>query len=146
MLFPWRFGPYLPLRRGDKRIDFFLLTCTARREGNKVINATPDDTPQVTCTSGLTVYGDLKVSEACSEYDVLVIPGGIPDTVIDQDEVRTLVRRLCDAIKFVAVTWPARTFLTRADVHTDPSYNALTGEECQNLFDGRRVVEDVPNA
>lgn len=128
---------------GFAEFEMTLLGFVARQEKNEIVTTAPDDTPRVTGAGGLTVCADLVLSRAdADEFDALVIPGGPPESIVDRDDVSTLIRRFHETGKLVAAICAAPVHLARAGVLEGRQYTTSLKTNYRGLFDWPRKVDD----
>lgn len=122
--------------------EMTLLGFVARQEGNDLVTAGPDDAMKVRGMGGLTVQADLPLSRVNQEeYAALVIPGGVPETIIDREEVSALIRSFHRAGKTVAAICMAPVHLARAGVLDGRAYTTSASQNYRGFFDWERKVD-----
>lgn len=124
---------------GFAEFEMSLLGFIAVEEKNSIVTAAPDDTMQVTGAGGLKVCADLGISRVRAEkYDALIIPGGLPEPIIDRDEVSGLIREFHESGRLVAAICIAPVHLARAGILAGRAYTTSLSENYRNLFDWSR--------
>ena len=110
-----------------------LLTVDVLRRAGFHCDAVGVTGAQVTSSHGITVVADRPLQDQMDDYDMVVLPGGLPGATNLGDDARVieLVRRFDGAGKFVAAICAAPMVLKRAGVSTGrrltsyPSHEAL---------------------
>ncbi len=110
-----------------------LLTVDVLRRAGFECDAVGVTGAQVTGSHGIAVLADRTLEGAMDDYDMVVLPGGLPGATNLRDDARVieLVRRFDGAGKFVAAICAAPMVLQRAGVSKGrrltsyPGYEAL---------------------
>ena len=66
------------LATGFEEIEAITVIDILRRAGIEIVIARIEDTTEVTGSHGITVYADKKIDDLKSDFDAVIIPGGLP--------------------------------------------------------------------
>ncbi len=142
----------VPFAEGFEEIECLSVVDVLRRAGVEVVLASLDGGP-VTGRSQVTVQPDASLDDLLNDpsWDMVVLPGGLPNAFLLRDDVRVrgLVRRMAEAEKHVAAICAAPLALAAYGVvggRRVTSYPG-TGEtlretEPQAVYCDDAVVED----
>ena len=103
--------------------------------------------PGVTDASGLRIVAD-RVGESLAEYDLLVVPGGIPARALANDETYVRWIRTAQPVRTKAsvctgsLLLGAAGFLAGLRATTHPSAYELLAPYCREVVKDERVVDE----
>ncbi|MDP2871595.1 MAG: DJ-1/PfpI family protein [Bacillota bacterium] len=108
----------------------------ARQENNDVVTCGLDGHLEVTGMGGLKVLADIPLSAVeVDKYAALVIPGGMPDAILQRPEVSQLIMDFHRAGKVVAAICLAPLHLAKAGVLAGRQYTTSAREDRWGYFD-----------
>lgn len=108
----------------------------ARQEGNEVVTCSLDGCPEVTGMGGFRVRADLPLSAVqVDKFSGLVIPGGLPEAILERPEVSQLIRDFHGAGKLTAAICLAPLHLAKAGVLAGRSYTTSARKDDWAYFD-----------
>jgi 4-methyl-5(b-hydroxyethyl)-thiazole monophosphate biosynthesis len=108
----------VPLAQGVEELEAVTIVDLLRRAGIEVVTAGLDAAP-VKGSRGTVLLPDTTLDRAIErEYDMLVLPGGLPGATHLEQDVRivTLVRKMAQDKRFTAAICAAPKVLARAGV------------------------------
>ena len=115
----------VPLAQGCEELEAVTVVDLLRRAGVHVVTAGLDNAP-VRASRGVVLLADMTLDEALKqEYDMVVLPGGLPgaDHLDDDPRIRGLLRTMADSGRYTAAICAA------------PKVLASTG-----LLEGKKVT------
>ena len=115
----------VPLAQGCEELEAVTVVDLLRRAGVQVVTAGLDNAP-VRASRGVVLLADMTLDEALKqEYDMLVLPGGLPgaDHLDGDPRIRGLLRTMADSGRYTAAICAA------------PKVLASTG-----LLEGKKVT------
>lgn len=115
----------VPLAQGCEELEAVTVVDLLRRAGVHVVTAGLDNAP-VRASRGVVLVADMTLDEALKqEYDMVVLPGGLPgaDHLDDDPRIRGLLRTMADSGRYTAAICAA------------PKVLASTG-----LLEGKKVT------
>jgi len=115
----------VPLAHGCEELEAVTVVDLLRRAGIEVVTAGLDDRP-VQASRGMVLLADMTLEEALQrEYDMVVLPGGLPgaDHLRDDARIIGLLRQMAAAGRYTAAICAAPRVLAHA-----------------GLLDGRRAT------
>jgi len=115
----------VPLAQGCEELEAVTVVDLLRRAGIEVVTAGLDDRP-VQASRGMVLLADMTLEEALQrEYDMVVLPGGLPgaDHLRDDARIIGLLRQMAAAGRYTAAICAAPRVLAHA-----------------GLLDGRRAT------
>ncbi|MBU3146565.1 DJ-1 family glyoxalase III [Clostridium sp. CF012] len=95
---------------------------------------------------GVVVLTDKIISDEIKEYDMIVLPGGLPGATNLRDDERVIeLVKYFDKVpeKFVAAICAAPIILERAGIIKGRTITSYPGEEYTTLFKDANYVEDI---
>ena len=104
-----------------------------------------DGKPQVTGSHAITVIADRILDGSIDDYDMIVLPGGMPGAANLKDNANVLeaVQRFSrNPDKFVAAICAAPMVLAEAGVTLGKRLTSYPGAKYRNLFQDSEYVED----
>jgi len=108
------------------------------RAGIKVVTAGLDKQP-VIASRGMRLIPDMDLDQALQQdYDMLVLPGGLPgaDHLNDDGRIQALVRRMATADKYVAAICAAPKVLATAGLLDNRRATSFPGALNQSTISG----------
>jgi len=106
----------VPLAQGCEELEAVTIVDLLRRAGIEVVTAGLDEQP-VRASRGMVLVPDMILEEALQrDYDMIVLPGGMPgaDHLRDDARVIELLREMAAAGKYTAAICAAPRVLARA--------------------------------
>ena len=106
----------VPLAQGCEELEAVTVVDLLRRAGIEVITAGLDEQP-VRASRGLVMIADMTLASALlQEYDMIVLPGGLPgaDNLRDDDRIIERLRSMSAAGKYTAAICAAPKVLAHA--------------------------------
>jgi 4-methyl-5(b-hydroxyethyl)-thiazole monophosphate biosynthesis len=94
----------VPLAQGCEELEAITVVDLLRRAGVTVVTAGLDDKP-VQASRGMTLVPDMTLDAALTqEYDMVVLPGGLPgaDHLDDDPRIRGLIKEMADKDRYTA--------------------------------------------
>lgn len=139
----------VPLAQGCEELEAVTVIDLLRRAEIEVTTAGLDDQP-ITASRGTRLIPDTTLDEALqSDYDMVVLPGGLPgaDHLNDDPRIQTLLRKMAESEKFTAAICAAPKVLATAGILQGKSATSFPGTlEKMNLtdthIDNQPVVQD----
>ena len=119
----------VPLAQGCEELEAVTVIDLLRRAGITVVSAGLDDRP-VRASRGVVLVPDMTLDEALGgEYDMIVLPGGLPgaDHLADDTRIVELVRRMSEAGRYTAAICAAPRVLARAGVLENRAATSFPG-------------------
>jgi len=108
----------VPLAQGCEELEAVTIIDLLRRAGIEVTSAGLD-AGSVTASRGVTLIPDTDLESALkSDYDMIVLPGGLPgaDHLNDDERIRSILRKMSDDNKYIAAICAAPKVLANAGV------------------------------
>ena len=108
----------VPLAQGCEELEAVTIIDLLRRAGIEVTSAGLD-AGSVTASRGVTLIPDTDLESALkSDYDMIVLPGGLPgaDHLDDDERIRSILRKMSDDNKYIAAICAAPKVLANAGV------------------------------
>jgi 4-methyl-5(b-hydroxyethyl)-thiazole monophosphate biosynthesis len=127
----------VPLAQGCEELEAITVIDLLRRAGITVVSAGLDEQP-VKASRGTVLVPDMALDEALEQdYDMVVLPGGMPgaDNLMNDVRVIELVTRMANAGQYTAAICAAPRVLARAGV--------LDGKHATS-FPGSIDVANIP--
>lgn len=115
----------VPLAQGCEELEAITIIDLMRRAGFSVVSASLDDQP-VRASRGSILIADTNIDDALKgEYDMIVLPGGLPgaDHLRDDQRIQKILKNMAGADKYIAAICAAPKALASA-----------------GLLDGKRVT------
>jgi len=121
------------------QVEASLLCFIAGYAGNQISTVAPAGEEQVKSLEGFTVLPDWILDPAdpvaVAQYDMLVIPGGHPENIVDREDVHSLIRQFNEAGKLIGAICAGPAVLAAAGVLHGRSYTHSFGENYRGLFE-----------
>jgi len=120
----------VPLAQGCEELEAVTIIDLLRRAGIEVTSAGLD-AGSVTASRGVTLIPDTDLESALkSNYDMIVLPGGLPgaDHLDNDERIRSILKKMADDNKYTAAICAAPKVLANAGVlagKTATSYPGL---------------------
>ena len=127
----------VPLAQGCEELEAVTVVDLLRRAGIEVITAGLDEQP-VRASRGLVLVADMTLASALlQEYDMIVLPGGLPgaDNLRDDDRIIERLRSMSAAGKYTAAICAAPKVLAHAGL--------LQGKRATS-FPGALETDSIP--
>ena len=127
----------VPLAQGCEELEAVTVVDLLRRAGIDVITAGLDAQP-VRASRGVTLVPDMSLEAALQlEFDMIVLPGGLPgaDHLRDDPRVIGLLKKMAAADRYTAAICAAPRVLAQA---------GLLDGKCATSFPGALDVDAVP--
>jgi 4-methyl-5(b-hydroxyethyl)-thiazole monophosphate biosynthesis len=127
----------VPLAQGCEELEAVTVVDLLRRAGIEVITAGLDAQP-VRASRGMTLVPDMSLEAALQlEFDMIVLPGGLPgaDHLRDDPRVIGLLKKMAAADRYTAAICAAPRVLAQA---------GLLDGKCATSFPGALDVDAVP--
>lgn len=108
----------VPLAQGCEELEAVTIIDLLRRAGIEVTSAGLN-AGSVTASRGVTLIPDTDLESALkSDYDMIVLPGGLPgaDHLDDDERIRSILRKMSDDNKYIAAICAAPKVLANAGV------------------------------
>jgi len=128
----------VPLAQGCEELEAVTVVDLLRRAGIEVITAGLDEQP-VRASRGLVMIADMTLASALlQEYDMIVLPGGLPgaDNLRDDDRIIERLRSMSAAGKYTAAICAAPKVLAHAGL--------LQGKRATS-FPGALETDSIPD-
>jgi len=106
----------VPLAQGCEEMEAVTIVDLLRRAGIDVTTAALDEQP-VKASRGMVLIADMSLEQALEkEYDMLVLPGGLPgaDHLNDDPRIHALLQKMHRNKKYIAAICAAPKVLARA--------------------------------
>ena len=135
----------VPLAEGFEEIEAVTVVDLLRRAGIEVHTASLDG-PQVTGSHGVTVLADQALDAvAADDYDMIVLPGGMPGAkhLKDDPRVISLLRRYAAEGRFTAAICAAPSVLAHAGLLEERAATSFPGFLSAESAPGIRLREDA---
>jgi 4-methyl-5(b-hydroxyethyl)-thiazole monophosphate biosynthesis len=136
----------VPLAQGCEELEAVTIIDLLRRAGIEVTTAGLDDQP-VRASRGVVLIPDTTLDEALKkEYDMLVLPGGLPgaDHLNEDGRIQSLLKKMADAEKFTAAICAAPKVLASAGLLDGKQATAYPGTlEKLNLSNTTITAETI---
>jgi len=119
----------VPLAQGCEELEAVTLTDLMARAGFEVTTAGLDDQP-VKASRGMTLVPDMDLDSALrQDYDLIVLPGGLPgaDHLDNDDRLRRRLSEMAAKDKFVAAICAAPKVLAHAGILSGRRATAFPG-------------------
>lgn len=127
----------VPLAQGCEELEAVTVVDLLRRAGIEVITAGLDEQP-VRASRGMVLVADMTLASALlQEYDMIVLPGGLPgaDNLRDDDRIIERLRSMSAAGKYTAAICAAPKVLAHAGL--------LQGKRATS-FPGALETDSIP--
>ena len=127
----------VPLAQGCEELEAVTVVDLLRRAGIEVITAGLDERP-VRASRGMVLVADMTLASALlQEYDMIVLPGGLPgaDNLRDDDRIIERLRSMSAAGKYTAAICAAPKVLAHAGL--------LQGKRATS-FPGALETDSIP--
>lgn len=108
----------VPLAQGCEELEAITIIDLLRRAGIEVTSAGLD-AGSVTASRGVTLIPDTDLESALkSDYDMIVLPGGLPgaDHLDDDERIRSVLKKMANNGKYTAAICAAPKVLANAGV------------------------------
>ena len=108
----------VPLAQGCEELEAVTIIDLLRRAGIEVTSAGLN-AGSVTASRGVTLIPDTDLESALkSDYDMIVLPGGLPgaEHLDDDERIRSILRKMSDDNKYIAAICAAPKVLANAGV------------------------------
>ncbi|NOX43293.1 MAG: DJ-1/PfpI family protein [Gammaproteobacteria bacterium] len=135
----------VPLAQGCEELEAVTIIDLLRRAKINVVSASLDNQP-VRASRGVTLLADNTLDEALKqEYDMVVLPGGLPgaDYLNDDKRIIDLLKKMANSEKFTAAICAAPKVLASAGILSGKRATSYPGT-LQNLGLSDISVEDAP--
>jgi len=135
----------VPLAEGFEEIETVTVVDLLRRAGIEVHTASLDGL-RVTGSHGITVLADLSLDAvAAGEYDMIVLPGGMPgaENLKNDARVVSLLRRFAAAGRYTAAICAAPGVLAHAGLLAERAATSFPGFLHADSAPGIRLREDA---
>jgi 4-methyl-5(b-hydroxyethyl)-thiazole monophosphate biosynthesis len=137
----------VPLAPGAEELEAVTVIDLLRRAGFTVVVAGLDDGP-VQCSRGVVIVPDQPLSQVLNEdFDLIVLPGGLPgaDHLRDDSRVQSLLLRQANAGRLLGAICAAPKALASAGLLTGRRVTAYTGalDESGTASTGAAVEVDA---
>jgi len=119
----------IPLAEGCEELEAVTIVDLLRRAGIEVITAGLDNRP-VKASRGVNLIPDTDLDSAIrNEYDMVVLPGGLPGArYLDEDpRIKTLLKKMADDERYTAAICAAPTVLANAGILADKKATGYPG-------------------
>jgi len=119
----------VPLAQGCEELEAVTIIDLLRRAGITVETAGLDSQP-VKASRGVIIVPDTTLDEALQkEYDMIVLPGGLPgaDNLSNDERVRDLIRQMAEDGKFIGAICAAPAVLAKTGVLAGKSATSYPG-------------------
>lgn len=134
----------VPLAPGFEEIEAVTVVDVLRRAGIEVHTASLDG-PRVTGSHGITVVTDIALDAAVADdYDMIVLPGGMPGAQHLKDDVRilSLLRRFAASGRYTAAICAAPGVLAQAGLLEARAATSFPGFLTADSAPGIRLRDD----
>jgi 4-methyl-5(b-hydroxyethyl)-thiazole monophosphate biosynthesis len=138
-------GVLVPLAPGFEEIEAVTVVDLLRRAGIEVHTASLDG-PWVTGSHGIVVQADMALDAAAAgDYDMIVLPGGMPGAGHLRDDARViaLLRRHAAAGRYTAAICAAPSVLAHAGLLADRAATSFPGFLSADSARGIRLRDDA---
>ncbi len=130
----------VPIAEGFEEIEAFTVVDILRRAGAEVVVAGVGGQPQVVGRSQVSVIPDEDIETALAKapYDMIVLPGGLPNAHIlrDHDQLSAAITNHADSGAFVGAICAAPLALERSGVLEGKPYTSHPGVKDQMITAG----------
>ena len=119
----------VPLAQGCEELEAVTIIDLLRRAGIEVTSAGLD-TGSVTASHGVTLIPDTDLESALkSNYDMIVLPGGLPgaDHLDNDERIRSIIKKMADDNKYTAAICAAPKVLANAGVLAGKTVTSYPG-------------------
>jgi 4-methyl-5(b-hydroxyethyl)-thiazole monophosphate biosynthesis len=126
----------VPLAQGCEELEAITVVDLLRRAGVNVVTAGLDDKP-VRASRGTVLVPDTTLDEALNqEYDMLVLPGGLPgaDHLDGDPRIRGLLKEMVDSDRYTAAICAAPKVLASSGLLEGKKVTSFPG--ALDAFDG----------
>jgi len=126
----------VPLAQGCEELEAITVVDLLRRAGVSVVTAGLDDKP-VRASRGMVLVPDTTLDEALKqEYDMVVLPGGLPgaDHLDSDPRIRGLIKEMADKGRYTAAICAAPKVLASTGVLEGKRVTSFPG--ALDAFDG----------
>lgn len=134
----------VPLAQGCEELEAITIVDLMRRAGFNVVTASLDGQP-VKASRGSVLIADTTIDEAIkSEYDMMVLPGGLPgaDHLRDDDRVQQKLKEMYAAGKYTAAICAAPRALVSAGILKGKKGTSYPGSLDEKAMSQMDYVED----
>lgn len=135
----------VPLAQGCEELEAITVVDLLRRAGIEVVTAGLDAQP-VRASRGTVLIPDTMLEAALeTEYDMVVLPGGLPgaDHLRDDARIIDLVRRMADSDRYTAAICAAPRVLVKAGLLDNRRATSFPGAIDAASIPGIDYVEDA---
>lgn len=133
------------LAEGFEECEALVVIDTLRRAGFKC-DSVSISREMVKGSHGIVVKADRIISDEIKEYDMIVLPGGLPGATNLRDDKRVIeLVKYFDKVpeKFVAAICAAPIVLERAGIIKGRTITSYPGEEYNELFKEANYEDDI---
>jgi len=119
----------VPLAQGCEELEAVTIIDLLRRAGIEVTSAGLD-AGSVTASHGVTLIPDTDLESALkSNYDMIVLPGGLPgaDHLDNDERIRSIIKKMADDNKYTAAICAAPKVLANAGVLAGKTVTSYPG-------------------
>lgn len=119
----------VPLAQGCEELEAVTIIDLLRRAEVDVTTAGLDESP-IKASRGCVLIADMSLEQALEkDYDMLVLPGGLPgaDNLNDDPRIQTLLQKMANRDKYTAAICAAPKVLARAGLLTNKTATAYPG-------------------
>ena len=135
----------VPLAQGCEELEAITIVDLLRRAGIEVITAGLDAQP-VRASRGTVLVPDTTLDAAVgSDYDMIVLPGGLPgaDHLRDDERIIELLQRMADMDRYTAAICAAPRVLAKAGLLDNRRATSFPGAIATEDIPGINYVEDA---
>jgi 4-methyl-5(b-hydroxyethyl)-thiazole monophosphate biosynthesis len=135
----------VPLAQGCEELEAITVVDLLRRAGIDVVTAGLDEQP-VRAARGTVLVPDATLDTALeTDYDMVVLPGGLPgaDHLRDDARIIELVKRMADSDRYTAAICAAPRVLARAGLLDGRRATSFPGAIDTGSIPGIDYVEDA---
>ena len=136
----------LMLAKGFEEIEA-LATADVLRRAGMICDLISIDKQDVTGAHGIVVKSDKIIDENINEYDMIILPGGMPGaTNLAENEllIKTLKEFNENKDKYIAAICASpAVVLSKAGIEKDRYITAYPGEEFENMLEKANYVEEL---
>ena len=137
----------IPLAQGCEELEAITIIDLLRRAEISVETASLDEQP-VTASRGTRLVADTTIDEALNkEYDMVVLPGGLPgaDNLNEDPRIHQILKSIARQNKPIGAICAAPLLLLDADVispDTTCTAHGSTSNELTNLHPSQAVIQE----
>jgi 4-methyl-5(b-hydroxyethyl)-thiazole monophosphate biosynthesis len=135
----------VPLAEGCEELEAITIVDLLVRAGIKVVSAGLQEGP-VRCSRGTVIVPDMTLDKALEQdYDMLVLPGGLPgaDHLDNDPRIRELLLKMANSEKFTAAICAAPKVLASAGLLDHKQATSYPGVIDKMAIDGLNYANDA---